>query len=225
MSKTLSRKSVLGSKADRILGASAAAIAAVTGAGFVGTTSESQADIVYSGVVNINIPFTTQGVYLNVATGVNATTPAGAPGWDLNPWSATGLSYFNPAAPAGGVYVQRTGGGATANLPFGSVIGAGSAYGAGAASLTGNEAHVAPGDNIVGFRFQNEGNGNSIHFGWMRIRLTGNTLGNSGGRTIVDYAYESAPGVDISAGAIPEPGTFAALALGAMGLVARRRRS
>jgi hypothetical protein len=222
------RLSLINTKVDRLLGMTAAAVAATSCAGLTSDIPQASADIVYSGVVNLNIPYTTNGLYLNVVTGAinepGNTGGGSVPGWDLNPWGSGSLSFFNPAAPAGGVYVQRTGGGATANLPAGTLIDAGSLYGAGAGSQTGNEAFIAPGDNLVGFRFLNEAN-SQVHYGWMRINLQGNTLGNTGARTVVDYAYESSPGVGIGAGAIPEPSSLAALAMGALGLFARRRRS
>lgn len=223
------RTTLIGSKSDRILGMAATAFAATTCAGLVTDVPQAQADIVYSGVVNLNIAYTTNGLYLNVVSGAinepGNTGGATVPGWDVNPWGGTALNYFNSTNPAGtGTYVQRTGGGATANLPFGSLIGPASTYGSSTSSLTGSEAHVAPGDNLIGFRFLNE-NTAQLHYGWMRINLTGTTLGNSGPRALVDYAYESNPNTPISAGAIPEPTSFAALALGALGLFGRRRRS
>ena len=96
----------------------------------------ADAAIIYSGVVNLNIPSTTAGLYLNVFSGVSNTNPALVPGWDVNPFSATALSFFNPAAPAGGVYVVnfpgRTSATAPDNLPFGTLISAASGFGSGA---------------------------------------------------------------------------------------------
>ena len=77
-------------------------------------------------------------------------------------------------------------------------------------------------NNLVGFRFQNEANGNATHYGWMRISLSSTLQGQP--RAIVEYAYESEAGVSIPAGAIPTPGSAALLALGAAGLAGRRRR-
>ncbi len=199
---------------------SAAAAAAAVG----GVAQQSEAAVVYSGVVNINIPSTTAGVYLNVVTGVNGPAPAGVPGWDLNPWSSSTLSYFNPSAPAGGVYVR--GGGATGtnvgNLAANTMIDAGSNWGSGSAATTGSLPHILnSADNLIGFRFQNEANGNQTHYGWMRISLSGTLSAQP--RAIVEYAYEDQAGVGIGAG-VPTPGTATLLALGAAGLAGRRRK-
>lgn len=204
----------------RWLGAGAAA------AGAMAATQASEAAIVYSGVVNINIPSTTAGVYLNVVTGVNSSVPANVPGWDVNPWSSTTLSYFNPSAPTGGVYVLRVGGGGVGNLPAGTMIsatpGGGRTYGSGSASTTGNDPHILNSNqNCVGFRFQNEANGNQTHYGWMRISLAGTLSAQP--RAIVEYAYENVAGAGIECGAVPEPSSLALLALGAVGLIRRRK--
>lgn len=200
-----------------------AACAAVAAATVAVAPQQADAAIVYSGTVNLNIASTTNGLYLNVETGAYNTTGGGGgtvAGWDVNPWSSTTLNYFNPAAPAGGVYVQRTGGGATANLALGTLIGGGSTYGNLGAQTTGAEAHVLNGaDNYIGFRF-NAADG-LTRYGWMRITL-GSTL-SAQPRTLVDYAYESDVGVGILAGAgVPAPGAFALLGLA--GLVGSRRR-
>jgi hypothetical protein len=203
---------------DRVVALTAVAAAGAT----VGFTQNADAAIVSSGPVNINIPSNTDGVYLNVVTGANSSSVAAVPGWDVNPFSSSGLSYFSPGAPAGGVYVQRTGGGATANLAMGTLIGGASVFGSATASLTGNNAHVLNDVNIIGFRFRNEANGNQIHFGWMKIAVGGTLAAQP--RAIVEYAYEDQAGVGIEAGVVPAPGTAALLALGAVGMAGRRRK-
>ena len=85
------------------------AICAAAASASLAVVPSSDADIVYSGVVSINIPSTTAGIYLNVVTGVSGTTPAAVPGWDINPFSSTTFSLFNPATPTGGVYVGSSG--------------------------------------------------------------------------------------------------------------------
>jgi len=205
--------------------------AVVSGVGLMGLPSEAQAAVVFSGPLSIAIPVTTAGVYLNVVTGVNGITQAAAPGWDLNPWSGSALSWFNPAQPPGGVYGVALGTSATLpdNLPLGTLIDASTIFGSGASETTGATAFVLnSANNYVGFRFQNESAGNAINYGWVQVSL-GATLNNAS-RRIVAYAYEnSGAGIQIGQGqAVPEAGTAVAgalglLAAGALGL--RRRRA
>lgn len=60
--------------------------------------------------------------------------------------------------------------------------------------------------------------GDGIHYGWIGVIKTGLEL------DAFAWGYETEPGVPIAAG-IPEPGTLAALAFGAVVLGAARRRS
>lgn len=215
--KELDMKSALRNRLARHL--AVAAVASVAG--------HASAAIVYSGVVNLNIPSTTNGLYLNVVTGAfNTTGGTGStvPGWDVNPWSSTTLNFFNPTAPTGGVYMRLTSGGAPAsgvsNLAGGTIIGSASTWSAGAAQTTGPGAFVFnSSNNVVGFRFNNEAAG-TLHYGWMRISLAGTLQGQP--RTLVEYAFESLAGTSIAAGAIPAPGAIALLGLA--GLAGSRRR-
>ncbi len=183
-----------------------AAMAAVCAVSGVVAADKAEAAVVYSGVVNISIPSTTAGVYLNVVTGVNNIAPASAPGWDVNPWSTTGLGLFNPAAPTGGVYVGTAAAGTqSSNLAPGTLIGPASLFGSNnSAAANSTVYNLNSSSNIVGFRFQNEANGNQIHYGWMRISFS--TGYATLPRAIVEYAYESQAGVGILAGALPVSG-------------------
>ena len=210
--------SALKSRLDRHFVACSAVAAAATVGGVAQQNAE--AAIVYSGVVNINIPSTTAGVYLNVVTGVNNASPGLVPGWDVNPWNSAGLGLFSPAAPAGGVYVV-TAANFGANLAPGAPINAANLYGSGS-SANNAQWNLNSSNNLVGFRFQNEANGNATHYGWMRISLS--TTAGSQPRSIVEYAYENVAGATIGAGEVPAPGTLALLALGAAGLAGRRRK-
>ncbi|MDQ6654356.1 MAG: PEP-CTERM sorting domain-containing protein [Verrucomicrobiota bacterium] len=176
-----------------------------------------KADIIYSGPVNIVIPATTAGVYLNVATGVSNVSPTLAPGWDVNPYGSTNLTLFNPTTPTGGVY---QGSASNFNLAPGTSVSSAGPFSNG---LYG-PVNLNSNNNYVGFRFQNETAANQIQYGWFQINF-GATVTD---RQIVGYAFENtgAP-IAVGATAVPEPTTtalFGVMAAGALGLRAWRKR-
>ncbi len=127
---------------------------------------------------NIVVPQTNAGIYINVVTGVTNVAPASAPGWDLNLFGSTGLNFFNPTAPPGGVYVVS--GTTPAVLNPGDLISAASAFGSGAGFRSTQDAYL-------GFRLQNETMGNATNYGYARLTTTG----PSGHPAVVwCYAYE-----------------------------------
>lgn len=206
------------------LGVVAAAVVASAGAL---APAQSEAAIVYSGITNINIPSTTAGVYLNLVTGVSATAPAGAPGWDFNAWGAGNLfAWANVGgAPTAGV-VCGLGSSAvqTDSLALGTVVGAAQTFCAqGNPESAGSTAYVLNAINYVGIRFLNEGTG-LLNYGWIAMQV--GSPANAQPRSIVGWAYENT-GASIavgSTGAVPEPATLGllAVALGAAGLAGRR---
>ena len=181
----------------------------------------AKAAIVESGPVNINIPNTFAGVYINLLTGATGITPAAVPGWDIGPWGSSNLlSFFwngTPANTAGGVAGTTTG--PYLDLALGSFVSGASVFTASAASAQA-AAFQTGGTHFLGFRFLNEATG-IVNFGYAQFSTT-----DGGGfpATLVRYAYENT-GAGITV--VPEPSTFAlfgVMAAGALGIRVWRSR-
>lgn len=223
MKRDVSKSGFL-SRLDRVVGTTAAATAAAAGVGMVGTAETAEAAlVVVTPGAPIVIPDNIDGLYMNVVTG--QTSPPLAPGfagYDINPytagaglfnlWGPTVNTWYNPQGIIGGNY----------NLPFGTpVSGPVTAFfRPGGGTNVGLNMTLNSDQNCVGYRFINE-NGGTEHFGWARLSF-GATLGT---RSIIQYGYDDAPGTAVQACIIPEPTSLGLLALGALGLVSRRRRS
>jgi len=216
--KTESPKEVLlGARVDRMVGAAAAAAAAISGAGLVGTTECADAAIVYSGPVNIVIPNNDAGIYMNLVTGATGAAPVA--GWDINPYSASATGFnlwgattttwmFTGPAVAEGNYVHL----------LDTVVNAASSFGRPGSSVNvGTQVALSAG-NFFGVQFTNEST-SAVNFGWVRIAF-GATASE---RAITGYAYEDT-GAGINIAAVPEPSVLGLLATGAFGLFAARRR-
>lgn len=194
------------------------AVAAVTGVAAIGASAN--AAIVWSGIVNINIPSTTSGVYLNVVNGQTGASSALA-GWDINPWSSSALSFFSSTTSGQTVATGMMGTGTVANnLAQGTLISGASTFTTNVGVQTTTGLNLNSSNNLFGFKFWHEGAA-AFRYGWVRI-----SLGASAGvqpRSIVEYAYEDT-GAGLEAGVVPGPAGLAALALGAVGLRNRRRK-
>jgi len=201
---------IMGTFAKRLEGhfvACAAAASAVV----AGTAQKSEASIVYSGVQNIPIPLTVFGVYLNLQTGANGASPAAAPGWDVNPFGSTILSFGANEAFNGYLGFPNQ----VVNVLPGTQV-TNWSYTVGQPVYHNLNAST----NLFGVKFT--GGDGMTHYGWIRVQL-GSSL-TTLPRNIVDWAYESVATLGIPAGAVPTPGSLALLALGAAGLAGRRRR-
>ncbi|MEO6436669.1 MAG: PEP-CTERM sorting domain-containing protein [Tepidisphaeraceae bacterium] len=91
-------------------------------------------------------------------------------------------------------------------------------------SYTGNFTpdNVAGNTEYIGVKFRfNDNPVGDLHYGWIGVDFT-NQADLTG--VVTGYAYESVPDTAILAGAVPEPSGLALLALGAAGLLARRKQ-
>jgi MYXO-CTERM domain-containing protein len=189
--------------------AAAAAASVVAGA--------ANAAIVHWADANLLIPATIDGLYINVETRSTGSAGSGVAGWDINPYSATSLTWFNATGTGMLRYPGATTGSA-GNLALGTAVGATGSFGSGAVVVG-----AAPGNwqlnasNYFGFRFVGADGGTK--YGWGRF-VIGAAI-NGADRTVAELAYEDS-GASIAVGAVPAPGAIALLGLA--GLASRRRR-
>ncbi len=194
--------------------AALAAVGAVAGIG--ATAQNADAAIVYSGVVNLAVQTTTNGLYLNVVTGAINEPGNGnggtVPGWDINIYGSGPTAYGFGNVGYG--FVGTVGN--VSPLTLGALIDATTAITVGSASVAAFP-NASPGA-YYGFRFTNEAL-TQVQYGWALY-----FQGTAGPGTLVSYAYENT-GAGITAGAVPAPTAgMAVLALGGVGLLSRRRK-
>ena len=167
---------------------SARVAAVVGGTALSLVSSMSMAAIIDSGVVNLAIPATLDGIYLNVVTNVSATVAPFPTGWDLNPYVTGGFLNFFSSSGAGNNN-QIVGAAAPAGatlLAAGAVVGPASAY-ATAGAVTAPAFRVASTTSFVGFRFTNEATG-TLNYGYAQLTTS---APNGTPAVITRYVYEN----------------------------------
>jgi len=188
--------------------AAAAAATIVTGA--------ANAAVVHWADANLVIPANIDGLYINVETRVTGSAGSAVAGWDLNPYSATSLTWFNATGTGMMRYPGATTGSA-GNLAAGTVVGATGSYGSGAVTvgaLPGN--WVLNSVNTFGFRFVAADGLTHYGYGYFQI---GSSISGAD-RMITDIFFEDVAATAITV--VPAPGAIALLGLA--GLAGRRRR-
>ena len=181
----------------------------------------AQSAIIYSGLRNIVIPTTFDGIYLDVDTG--ATSTSTITGWDVN--------FFFGGIGIGGSAAFQPARRVTGNLDTSmdtirlfdlyDLIDDTLAFSIGE---TGSSDHLgSPGnfqdgvEGFLGFKFI-QNNLSGPFYGYMRLTLTANTPG----AMIHDWAWDNTGGtLQVS---VPEPTRALLFALGLIALLCRRRR-
>jgi MYXO-CTERM domain-containing protein len=163
--------------------------------------------------LNLAVPNTFYGVYLNIATQTTGGTAGTTSGFDLNPYGAADLKMFWGA---GATYVRTQAAGGASSLPVGTEVGASSAFGnsltAVVSGTTVSNGWQLNSANYFGFRFNHDTLGLRYGYGVMQVGA------NSQDRTLVSISWEDSGGSIV----VPAPGAMALLGLA--GLAGRRRR-
>jgi hypothetical protein len=187
----------------------------------------ARAAVIYSGVQDIAIPNTFDGLYLNVMNGMFMNTDPGAGPWSSQPW----INLFFGGTVIGSSDHLRpviTGPDQIVNLPMGTLVDGTDSF---ALGESGSATHVGSGpglfslgqEGLIGFVIGSGGGGTPL-YGWMRLIIR-----NTGSGTVKDWAYDSTVGAPIPAGFtgtsfVPEPSRLLLLALGLIVTTMRRRR-
>jgi hypothetical protein len=157
--------------------------AALGGTALTLSSPATIAAIVDSGVVNLPVPQTTAGLYINLVTGVLGFTAGAVPGWDFNPFGSTNISFFSSA----GTGTQTVGAATTATaLAPGATIGPGSTYANVGTTGTAATAFRNTGVAYVGFKFTNEATA-TVNYGYALMSTT-TTSGYPA--AVVRYVYD-----------------------------------
>jgi hypothetical protein len=159
-------------------------------------------------VVNIPLPVTQNGLWINLETQATSTTSSPPAGWDFNFYNsgayqggpADGMAnlvlYTGSSNGSGFMRFPGTTSGTPSNLPAGTTVASYGSYGAGYATFgTQIGTWKLAQDNLVGLKFI-AGDG-QLRYGWARIAVGANSFS----RTLVEYAYESTPNTCIAVGA------------------------
>jgi hypothetical protein len=154
------------------------------------------ADVVAWENCNLVIPNNIDGLYINVETRATGSAAGVVAGWDINPYSATSLTWFN----ATGTGMMRFPGvttGSAGNLADGTVVGPTGSFGSGAVTVGSNPGNwVLNSVNKFGFRFVAADG--LTHYGWGTFQIGSSISGAD--RTITNLYYETLPATSITVG-------------------------
>lgn len=156
----------------------------------------ASADVVAWENCNLVIPNNIDGLYINVETRLTGSAGGVVAGWDINPYSATSLTWFN----AVGTGMMRFPGvttGSAGNLADGTVVGPAGSFGSGSVTVGANPGNwVLSSVNKFGFRFVAADG--QTHYGWGTFQIGSSISGAD--RTITNLYYETLPATAITVG-------------------------
>ena len=162
---------------------------------------------------NLVIPANFDGLYINIEAQTTGSSGGSVSGWDINPYGATSLLFFN-ATGTGMMRFPGATSGSAGSLSAGTLVSPSGSFGSGTVVFgSGAGQWQFNAVNLFGFRFVASGGGTKYGYGTFAIGAT------AADRTITNLFYESDSGVGIL---VPAPGALALL--GVAGLVGRRRR-
>ena len=193
---------------------------AVAAAATTVVAGAANAGIVHWANANLVIPANIDGLYINVETRATGSAGSSVAGWDLNPYSATSLTWFNATGTGMLRYPGATTGSA-GNLAVGTAVDGLGSYGSGAVTVGSAPGNwVLNASNYFGFKFTAADG--LTHYGWGRFVIGASIFGAD--RTIAEIAYEDVANAQIAVGSTGVPAPGAVALLGLAGLAARRRR-
>lgn len=154
---------------------------------------------------NLSVPESSEGLYINFATGVSGPTAGSTPGYDFDPYAAVNTTpsgqlrfYWNDMSSGNGGVVSS--GDVYAVLVPGDNISASSLFSR--AAFAGNTDIWRAGLTAayLGYRFKNETT-NAINYGWVRL-TTSPPMGFP--LTVIDWCYDDTGAAITIAPALPD---------------------
>lgn len=199
------------------------------------TAGVAQGSVVYSGPLNIQQNYDSVNYRTPINLGVSGTNDFtfGYDGNTLKPYVDTRTSVSATINQSGVMSLfEKPGSKGFPVTPAGTMIDAtyaasfptnfarGYMYQDDTQTVAGDWSNTAVTEGFVGFELALGGN---INYGW--LHFIDNPISSPTSLTLVDWAYQSTPGLGIQTIEAPEPSACALAGLGVAALLARKRRS